>query len=129
MAITLATGAVKTGLVEVEQGDRDQRQLDGEAGRDEAQNEARRARDAALVAAGEPGLDAGIFMQGDDRDDRREAHLEARPDQRFGPQDEHDQRADRDEAQRQRLAADRDAGEHEQGGDAGAHRRHLRAGQ
>ena len=51
------------------------------------------------------------------------------PGQRFGPEQQHDERADRDQAQGQRLAAQRDAGEDEQGGDAGAHGRHLGAGQ
>ena len=49
-------------------------------------------------------------MQRDDRGDRREAHLEARAGQRFGPEQQHDQRADRDQPQADRVAAERDAG-------------------
>ncbi len=45
-----------------------------------------------------------------------EAELEAGAGQRFGPEQEDDQRADGDEAQGDRLAAEGDAGEDQQGG-------------
>ena len=68
-------------------------------------------------------------MERDDRGDGGEAHLEAGAGERFRPEQQHDQRADRDQPHADRLAAERDPGEDEQRGDAAAHRRHLRAGQ
>ena len=91
--------AVEAGLVEMEERDRHQRELDGEAGEDQREEDAADPRRPALVAARDPGLDARIFVQGDDRDDRGEAHLEARAGQALGPEQQHDQRADRDQAQ------------------------------
>ncbi len=70
-----------------------------------------------------------MLVKGDDRGDRGEAHLEARPGQRFGPEQEHDERGDRDQPQGQRLAPQRDPEQDEQGGDARADRRHLGAGE
>ncbi len=121
--------AVEAGLVEMEQGDRRQRDLDGEAGEDKGEERPARFGRPAFVAAREPGLGARIFVQRDDRDDGGEAHLEARAGERFRPEQEHDQRADRDQAKGDRLAAQGNAGKDEQRRDAGADGRHLRAGQ
>jgi hypothetical protein len=71
----------------------------------------------------------GWVVKGDEGGDRGEAQLEARADQRVGPEQEDDERARRHQPQRQRLAAERDAAEHQQRGDARAHRRHLGAGE
>ena len=68
-------------------------------------------------------------MERDDRGHRGEAHLEARPGERFGPEQQHDQRAGRDQPDAERIAAERDSGEDQQRRDAASHRRHLRAGQ
>ena len=67
-------------------------------------------------------------MQRDDRRHRREAQLEAGAGDRFGPKNQHDQRAHRDQPQADRVSAKRNSSKHEQGGDAAAHGRHLRAG-
>ena len=68
-------------------------------------------------------------MQRDDRGHRGEAHLEAWPGERFGAEDQHDQRAGGDQPQADRVAPQRNAGEDQQRRDAAPHCRHLRAGQ
>src|SRR3546814_19186608 len=55
-----------------------------------------------LVAARQKGAHPAAFVQRDNRRHRREAQLKARPRQRFGPPDEHEQRARRDEPPRAR---------------------------
>ena len=96
--------------MEMEQGDRDQRELDGEAGEDRPKQDAADPAPASLRRGARTRPDARMLVQGDDRDDRGEAHLEARRRAGFRPEQEHDQRADRDQPQGHRLAPERDAG-------------------
>ena len=58
-----------------------------------------------------------------------EAHLEARAGERFGAEEQHDQRARGDEADADRIPSQRDSGENQKRRDAASHRRHLRAGE
>ena len=68
-------------------------------------------------------------MQGDDRRHRREAHLEAGAGERFRPEQKDGQRADGDEANADRIAAEGDPGQDQQGGNAASDRRDLGAGE
>ncbi len=121
--------AVEAGAVEMEQGERDQGELDRKPGQDQPHGSAPDAHEYALVAALEQAARPGGRVQGDDCGDRSEAHLEARAGQRLGPEQEHDQRADRDQPDAERVAAERDPGEDQQRRDAASHRRHLGAGE
>ena len=68
-------------------------------------------------------------MQRDDRGHGGEAHLEAGSGDRLRAEQQHHQRADRDQPQADRIAAERNPAEDKQGRDAAAHGRHLRPGQ
>ena len=70
-----------------------------------------------------------MLVERDDRRHRREGKLEARPDQRFRPQQRHHERPRRDQPQRHRLAPQRHRAEHQQRGHAATDRRHLAARQ
>ena len=57
-------------------------------------------------------------MERDDRGHRGEAHLEARPGEGFGPEQQHDEGAGGDQADADCVAAERDAGEDQHRRDA-----------
>ena len=129
MATMFAADAVEARPVEMEQRHRHQRDLDARpVATIPSSARPSRAKDPFVAALEQPPRPSGR-MEGDDRGDGGEAHLEARAGQRFRTKDEHDQRAGRDQADADRVAPERDPGEDQQGGDAAADRRHLRAGQ
>jgi hypothetical protein len=70
----------------MEQGDRGERDLDGEAGEDEGEQRARDPRPPALRRAARTRRGRAGFRAGDDRDDRGEAQLEARPGEAVRPE-------------------------------------------
>ena len=121
--------AVKAGAVEMEQGERDQGELDRKPGQDQPHGTAADSHEYALVAALEQPPRPGGRMQSDDGGDRGEAHLEARAGERLGPEQQHDERTDRDQPDAERIAAERDPGEDQQRRDAAADGRDLGAGE
>jgi len=108
---------------------RHQRELDHQPGEQEPENSAHQPHMPPLLAQMEPLARPARLVEDDDRGDRGEAKLETGPGQRLGAKQQDEQRSDRDEAQADRLAPQRHPAKHEQGGDAGAHGRHLHAGE
>ena len=115
--------------MEMEQGHRHQRKLDHQAGRDHRQQCARDPDRDPFLAALKKAARPGGRMQGDDRGDRGEAHLEARAGQGFGPKQQHDERARGDEADADGIAAERNSRQDQHRGHATSDRRHLRPGE
>jgi hypothetical protein len=95
---------VKPGAMEMEDRDRCQRCLDDEAGQQQGSQLAQQAAGPGPLALLEGAAGPAQLMQGNDREDRGEAQLKARPRDRFGPEHHADQRARRDQPQRHRLA-------------------------
>ena len=127
----IGADAVKPGLVEMIEGERDQRDLDRQTGGDQRAPMPRNDRAPTIPSSRGPSqrFTNGRLCKRDDRGDRREAQLEARSGQRFGLDQQHQQRADRDQSEAERIAAERNSRQHQQRRDAAAHGRHLHPGQ
>ncbi len=95
-------------MIEHERGQRD---LDRKPGGQERGDAAQEPAAEAVVARAEQAANRAEIVKRDDRRDRGEAQLETRSGQRFGPHQEHRQRAHRDQPEAQRVAAKRDPGE------------------
>ena len=115
--------------VEVEQPDRHQRRLNHHP----CQQQHGKAAQAPLppwpLGRGMEDPKRPSPVQRDNRDHRGEAHLKAWAHQRFGPGEQHDEGRHRNHPHRQRLAAQRQRGEHQHRADARADRRHFGPGQ
>ena len=121
--------AVKPCLVEMIERDRHQRDFHHQSGDEQRQDETPCPAQPGFLAQHEFSLDPRMVVQRDDRGDRREAELEARPDQRFGPEDQHEQSPRRNHPQGDRAAPHHQRHQHQQRRDTGPDRRHLGSGQ
>ena len=121
--------AVEARAMEMVERERHQRDLDRKARSDDPEQGAKNPRDHAFLAPlQQPPRPAGR-MKRDDRGHRGKAHLEARSGNRLRTEDQHDQRAGRDQPDTERIAPKRNPAEDQERGDAAPHRRHLHAGQ
>ena len=120
---------VQPGLVEMVERDRHQRDFHHQPGQEQRQQEPAHLAQPAFVAQHEQRLDPRLLVQRDNRGDRRKAQLETGPDQRFGPEDQYEQRPRRDHPQGDRAAPHHQRHQHQQRRDTGPDRRHLGSGQ
>jgi hypothetical protein len=81
----------------------------------------------AVATPAHPGQ--AVLVTGDEREGRRERHLEARVGDGFGRQKQHAERCDRERTERERRAINHDADEDDGDHDEGALGRNLRARQ
>ena len=121
--------AVNPGPVKMIEGNRHQGQFDDHAGRKQHRCLTRAAHQPAFFAVCEKPAHRLAAMQGNDREHRGKAHLEARPGDSLGPKQHDQHRGNRQHAQRQRLAPQRHGQQDQQCPGARSNRRHFRAGQ
>ena len=130
MAMMFAPTPYRPDAMEMVEGERHQRDLDREAGGDDpeqcAQQSARSAPPRAAAADRAPSRSNGARRS---RSPRRNSSGSSGPASASGRNSEHDQRAGGDQADADRVAPKRDAGEDQQRRDATSHRRHLHSGQ
>ena len=121
--------AIEPRAVEVEQHHRHQRQLDHDTSHEQHHHAPPDPRPPRLIARGKEATDRRTVRQGDDRQHRRKAHLETRPDRALGPQQEHQPRRHRHHPERQRIAPEHQCEQHQHRRDTAAHGRHLGSGE
>ena len=121
--------AVKTGFVKMKKCDRREDQFDGKPGEDKRRDRSCQTQPPCLVTPFGKPLYPRQIVQNNNRGDGRKTQLKAWPCHCFGPEQQDDERAERDQSQSQRIATQGKRGEYEQSGNAGPDRRHLGAGQ